>query len=244
MNKTQGGFTLVEMSIVLVIIGLLVAGVLAGNNLIQTVRLTRIAADINEISAATNIFVDKYYYLPGDHPEGWTIWGNECGSVVDCNGNGNGAIGNGGGNGDGPFESFVFWIQLSLSGILEKPGALPCCGSFTAGEHVPESGFGKGVGYYVIATGLFGTRSPASSNAALRISGSNNAFAPAASPADAWTVDKKMDDGNSRTGRFQAANGELGGNYVSGCITGGGQGNGPYVLDNEEVVCRMLYHLQ
>ena len=60
------GFTLVELSIVLVIIGLLIGGVLKGKAMIENAKLKRVKNDIDSIVAAVYGYQDKYNYLPGD----------------------------------------------------------------------------------------------------------------------------------------------------------------------------------
>jgi prepilin-type N-terminal cleavage/methylation domain-containing protein len=65
-RKAQSGFTLVEIAIVLVIIGLLLGGVLKGQELIENGRVKNAANDLNGMSAAYNSYLDRYRKLPGD----------------------------------------------------------------------------------------------------------------------------------------------------------------------------------
>lgn len=60
------GFTLVELSIVLVVIGLLVGGVLAGRDLIRAAEIKSVISDLDKIQTAVNVFYNKYHCLPGD----------------------------------------------------------------------------------------------------------------------------------------------------------------------------------
>ena len=62
----QTGFTLVEIAIVLVIIGLLLGGVLKGQEMIENARIKNIANDMKSVSAAYHGYVDRYHALPGD----------------------------------------------------------------------------------------------------------------------------------------------------------------------------------
>ena len=65
-RQAQSGFTLVEIAIVLVIIGLLLGGVLKGQELIENGRVKNAANDMNGIVAAYNSYLDRYRKLPGD----------------------------------------------------------------------------------------------------------------------------------------------------------------------------------
>ena len=64
-QTSQAGFTLVELAIVMIIIGLLIAGVLKGQELIANARVTSTVAQIKAIDAATSTFKDTYQALPG-----------------------------------------------------------------------------------------------------------------------------------------------------------------------------------
>lgn len=62
------GFTLIELSIVLVIIGLLVGGVLKGKGMIDNAKMKRVKSDIDGVMAAVYSYQDKFGYMPGDDP--------------------------------------------------------------------------------------------------------------------------------------------------------------------------------
>jgi prepilin-type N-terminal cleavage/methylation domain-containing protein len=72
--KKQAGFTLIEISIVLIIIGLLLGGVLKGQELIENAKIKRVNNDFNGISAAVYSYLDRYNALPGDDPNALTRW--------------------------------------------------------------------------------------------------------------------------------------------------------------------------
>lgn len=67
MRKTQSGFTLVEIAIVLVIIGILLGGILKGQEMITSARVRALADQGNSINAAVNAFRDRFRALPGDY---------------------------------------------------------------------------------------------------------------------------------------------------------------------------------
>jgi prepilin-type N-terminal cleavage/methylation domain-containing protein len=87
------GFTLVELSIVLVILGLLVGGVLAGQSLIRSAELRKATETIASYQVAIHAFRDKYFALPGDITNAASFW-PDCtdGNGSLCNGNGDGSI--------------------------------------------------------------------------------------------------------------------------------------------------------
>lgn len=121
----KGGFTLIELSIVLVIIGLIVGGVLMGRDLIQAATIRGAVSQIEEYNRAANTFRLKYNYLPGDIPDpdassvGLTSRGSYAGQ-----GNGDGLL-----LGSSPASSYsvgtmqtgetqVFWRDLSESAMI------------------------------------------------------------------------------------------------------------------------------
>jgi len=103
------GFTLVELSIVLVIIGLLIGGVLKGKAMIDNAKQKRVKSDIDGIVSAVYNYQDKYGYLPGDDP---TDIENTSLGVTGCNG----------GNGDGLFgnipEDTCAWRAIIAAGFV------------------------------------------------------------------------------------------------------------------------------
>ena len=119
MNKRQQqGFTLVEIAIVLVIIGLLLGGVLKGQEMIANARYKNLRDDIQSYSAAYYTFQDRYRALAGDFDQAST---RIDASAPDGNGNGNiqGARCN-----NATDESCYVWQQLRYAGLISgDPGA-------------------------------------------------------------------------------------------------------------------------
>ena len=87
--RAQAGFTLVELAIVMIIIGLLIAGVLKGQALITNAKVTAQVAQFKAVDAATSTFKDMYSALPGDIALATTRLPN-CAACT--NGDGNGVI--------------------------------------------------------------------------------------------------------------------------------------------------------
>lgn len=138
-ERHRHGFSLVELSIVLVILGLLVGGILAGKSLMRAAALRSVQADIASIASATHSFRDKYFMLPGDMNNATQFWGKDnaacpadsgtASTPGTCNGNGDGRIGAGFAV---QLEVLRAWNQLSRAGLY--PGNWPGTPSIAPGQ--------------------------------------------------------------------------------------------------------------
>ena len=109
MKNQQKGFTLVEIAIVLVIIGLLLGGVLKGQELINQAKVKNIANDVNGVGAAVYAYQDRYKALPGDDNGAKDRW-----SLTDAqNGNRNGTL-----DTTTNDETKLFWLHLRKAGLI------------------------------------------------------------------------------------------------------------------------------
>src|ERR1051325_7232617 len=116
MNKSQKGFTLVEIAIVLVIIGLLLGGILKGQEMITQAKIKNVIADVTGVSAAMYGYPDPYCALPGDDKNATRVAG------IPAPGNGNGAIEGTYGSANAADESRMFWVQLRRAGFVGGAG--------------------------------------------------------------------------------------------------------------------------
>src|SRR5688572_14274483 len=126
MGKRATGFTLIEIAIVLVIIGLLLGGVLKGQELITGARVRNFIQQQDGVKAAYFGFLDRYRALPGDYANA-TANINGVVATVAC--------GNGNGNGDGTIatgnnEHTLVWEHLSKAGFIN--GTYTCAAPATA----------------------------------------------------------------------------------------------------------------
>jgi prepilin-type N-terminal cleavage/methylation domain-containing protein len=123
MNVRQGGFTLVELAIVMVIIGLLLGGILKGQEMITQARIKNVIADFSGISAAYHGYQDRYRALPGDDAQAAGRW---ITPTVATNGDGNGLV-TGTYNNDNntclaTVESCNWWDHLRRAGFVAGSG--------------------------------------------------------------------------------------------------------------------------
>lgn len=198
MKKKQNGFTLVELSIVLIIIGLLVGGVVAGKELIKAAERNQLITKGSTYVAAANTFYIKYGYFPGDQPDA-TDYGF---SVL--NGNGDDKITDSSGT---TGESQWAWVVLSESGMIK--------GQYTyilndpvVGVNVPSAMGGEAS--FALSTGwlLYAVSEYADHNAIFISNtrpngwyGSGTAYGAGLTPLDAQTIDTKLDDGMPGSGK-------------------------------------------
>lgn len=217
---SQRGFSLVELAIVLLIIGLVVGGVLKGQDLIHSARVNNVATTMNELRAATNTFQDKYVAFPGDFDRPGMV--NE--DLFDSGhaGDGNGRIDDNNGESGGTAgqwwhdnESGFFWAHLAAAGLISGVDAGEIASEGDLGtQQDPNLGLESALGGYITVGYVDPDNSPKfdSIGAGTRaLTGhwfriatdalpGENTQAGVFSPVDLRSLDLKMDDGKSVTG--------------------------------------------
>jgi prepilin-type N-terminal cleavage/methylation domain-containing protein len=187
-KPTEAGFTLVEIAIVLVIIGLLLGGILKGQEMITQAKIKNAINDFNGLNVAVTSYQDRYRALPGDDPNADTRWTVQA----PAKGDGNGVIA-------GKYnaiaaaaptsaeESNLFWQHLRIAGFV--PGLTTGAGSGSPPQNA--------------AAGLVGVQNAVAAGVGLGFTGlvicSSNL-----PDKVAIAVDTQIDDSNSATGQVRA----------------------------------------
>lgn len=231
-----------ELSIVIIIIGFLIAGITAGSSLVKQAQITALISDLQNFQTAYTGFDMRYNAVPGDMvngPDFWPTGASGCAALDDaeCIGNGDGII-------DFstvvPNETASVWRELALAGLINAPvqavdSTIGWNPAFViVGTTVPESRI-SGVGYMMTGPGLIASddvnlSSPwndGQTNAvfigrAKSIGLGLGAF----TPEEAFNLDKKIDDATvissnftgAATGKFRSTNQSVSGGNA--CLSG------------------------
>ncbi len=231
------GFSLVELSIVLAIIGLLAGGIIAGQSMYRSAQVRGVITDVNEKETAFITFFDSYGTLPGDIPNATDYWGAQdathatcvaldgddpAAGTETCNGDGNSRIA---ADASEVYETYRAWQHLANAGLIE--------GSYTGvttdttsatwgneiGSNVPNSSFNN-VGYTVRTydtidashanyfEGDYGNMFWIGHQGSGAYTSSGFLF-----PEELWNIDKKIDDGRPAYGKVRV------GENTSNCHT-------------------------
>ena len=154
--KRHQGFTLVEIAIVLVIIGLLLGGILKGQEMITQAKIKNSIADFSGISAAYHGYQDRYRAIPGDDINAATRWTTAPAAVA---GNGNGIVAGTYNNANAvcttAVEACSWWDHLRKAGFVAGSGTLQPSNAFT-GQIGVQTGDGNAATPGVVLGGFSG----------------------------------------------------------------------------------------
>ncbi len=216
--KTRAAFSLVELSIVLVILGLLTGGIMAGQSLIRGAELRSTISDQGKYRSSLLAFRDKYGQLPGDFDSAVKYWGAQAGGTADgvdatcqalttaatgtatCNGNGDGQIN------ASTAEMWRAWQHMANAGFIEGQysGVSSAANAAVIGSNVPRGRMG-GSGWTWQGGDWNGGDNcdfPQSDNRLAfggQVTG-NITMGAILKPEEAWSIDSKTDDGMPGTG--------------------------------------------
>lgn len=217
------GFTLIELSIVLVIIGLIVGGILMGLDMIKAANIRATIGQVEKFKTASKTFTLKYNCLAGDCVDASSILGGS-------NGNGNGILGT---TLFGDSEYFYFWQHLALAGMIEGTYTSTAPGStYLPNINFPAAKIGGGFGAWNLtaAANAGGALGGGSGKVFPGIYGdglilgkqygdltSKIPIFPSLSGYDAYTIDLKFDDGLPAYGTIMTWQNSS--SYTAGCPT-------------------------
>lgn len=220
MRHQQRGFTLIEIAIVLVIIGLLLGGVLKGQELINSAKVKNMAMDLRNIPVFVYGYQDKFKRLPGDDNSAVA----NVGAAAGHNGNGNGVI-QGAWNETDPAaanngnESVLFWEHVRRANLAS--GSTDFSTTALATAALPTNAEGGRIG-------ISGAK-PITT----MIGGSYYVCSDSIDGKFAKQLDLTLDDGNSDKGSLQG----IAQNAGATAATGANAASASYVDGTRYTVC-------
>jgi prepilin-type N-terminal cleavage/methylation domain-containing protein len=140
MKSQQSGFTLVEIAIVLVIIGLLLGGILKGQELINSAKVKNLANDFRVIPTYIYAYQDKFKSLPGDDAAATTHVTGATNATTPASSQGNGVINGNWNSTTATDESFLFWQHVRLANLASGPTVV------TDTQYIPKNALGGDIG--------------------------------------------------------------------------------------------------
>jgi len=252
------GFSLLELSIVLAIIGLIAGGVVAGSSMIRAAELRSVITSLESYKTAIYSFKTKYSALPGDMSNATQIWGSldptpaTCRTIAStsgtatCDGTGDGSIGL-----FSPeyYEAFLVWKHLSNAKMVDGQytGSVGSGGELhhVFGENAPSSSI-TNAGFSVLDRAVMPSSSvgyfPGKYGHVLFFGGQHSTFMatrPIITPEEMFLMDTKMDNGLPGTGAVKSAPAAMRPN----CASSDDPLTAAYVLTEKGITCNVLFNL-
>jgi prepilin-type N-terminal cleavage/methylation domain-containing protein len=237
------GFTLVELAIVIVIIGVLLVGVLQGQELFNQAKIRAQASQLQAYDAALVTFKGKYDAIPGDIETAKVLMFGFSNTDSGNAGKGNGYIN----NYDGSVPSVNLWPEpifffVNLSEAKMIKDRLRHIDNYSAyGINIPEAKIDKG-GIVAVSDStkqifyFLGTTYQALGD---NLSYTTSSTVPMLTTEQAYALDAKLDDGLPSTGKIFATTSALvADTTASSCITS--TTNNTYYLTNTAKACRLI----
>jgi len=218
--KQQQGFTLIELSIVLVIIGLIVGGILVGQDMIKAAEIRATVAQVEKYNSAVNTFVSKFNAMPGDITSekavAFGLFSETTLAGTAGHQDGNGLIEGGAAAGTNPVgETISFWRHMSDANLVDgnfgttaNAAIVVTTGVVTANVTSPNQSLpstkttpnnyyvvyaASGINYYQFLPIAQIQTGPAYTYSNVGVT-----------PVQAYNMDTKLDDGMPNTGVVQA----------------------------------------
>lgn len=185
MKRMQSGFTLVEIAIVLVIIGLLLGGVLKGQELVNSAKVKNLANDFRSISSFVYAYQDRFRAMPGDDPAANTHVNGGTVATTPANSSGNARINGNWNSTTSTDESFLFWQHVRLASLATGTP------DTTSNDYIPRNAEGGRIGI---------TGDPVLTNPGTPYPASFYVCSQGIQGRYARQIDTTIDDGNTQTG--------------------------------------------
>jgi prepilin-type N-terminal cleavage/methylation domain-containing protein len=227
------GFTFIEMSIVLVIVGLVLAGILVGQDLIDAARYRRVASELEKFTTVAQTFRNKYNCLPGDCAHAYEIFGAACGTddadqATGCNGDGDSFITH------IDYETFKAWKHLSYAELIEGDLTQGYDTTDTPvaiiGVNAPGSRWSPIATWHWSSGEMVGSSWPTGEHVLVLVGTTVNDFDYVFSGQEALILDTKYDDGFPATGNLR------------GDTIGCNNGSGSYTINTDNAnICRLSW---
>jgi len=194
-RKSEKGFTLVELAVVMIIIGLLIGGILKGQELIGNAQVTATVAQLKGIDAATSTFRDMYDALPGDISNAVQRLPN-CINQCLIPGNGDSTLPGAPGTAVG--ENLGFWAHLSAADLIT---GVDNSSNVVFGQGLPAAKVGGGLAVGFTFNGALTGAAAGRGGHWVNLQGTPGIPAsPSMTASQAARIDRKMDDGAPATG--------------------------------------------
>ncbi len=216
-SSSKSGFTLIELSIVLVIIGLIIGGVLVGQDLIKAAEVRATVGQIEKYNTAVNTFRGKYNGIPGDLVySSASAFGLTSRNGGTGRGDGNGLLESSAAGGTLPCaETVLFYTDLTSASLIDgsfvgADGSIAgtsCTTSASAAATstlVPVAKIGKGNNIFAYAALGINYFQLIGGVSAISNAGAVTGALKALTPAEAYQMDLKVDDGYPLTGSVRA----------------------------------------
>ena len=193
MKKAQSGFTLVEIAIVLVIIGLLLGGVLKGQELVNSAKVKNLVNDFRAISSFVYAYQDRFRAMPGDDQAVTSHVSNGKKATTPADTLGNARIDGNWNSTTDTDDSFLFWQHVRLAGLATGTT------DTESGDYAPRNAEGGTIGI---------TGAPVMTAPTTPYPGTFYVCSLGIQGRYARQIDTTIDDGNTETGSVRAmANG-------------------------------------
>lgn len=238
------GFTLLELSIVLVVIGLIIGGITVGSSMIRNAELKSVISDVDKYKTAIETFKFKYQSLPGDMSDAIDYWGAAHATPSTCVSTASTGTETCNGNDDGKIVGFVgsderlrAWQHLANADLISGTYTGVFGSGYVPGENTPRTSVGGSSYWYIEYRDVFAgdTMSFPRTKAYNVLS-----IVLGTTPVESYIIDQKIDDGDPQRGYVVTSKS----NTTAAGIAPPGDANAEYDLTSNVVAGILKFNLQ